>query len=105
MQVLFGALLIGALHAALANAEIAFDSVGMDWSATPFARSVADEIVISKFLAKTTVLTSLVDIDRCLSGNIFKIGANVFALRSSTTIDLPRPVLRSTRARTLCLGA
>ena len=46
MQMLFRAMLVGALHAALEDTEVAFDGVGVDFTAGPFLLPVIDRVML-----------------------------------------------------------
>ena len=68
---LFTAMLVNALHAALENAEIAFNRVGVDVTAHILAFAVGREIVICKLRTKLAILFRFIGIDDCLFGKRF----------------------------------
>ena len=74
VQVLLVAVLIDALHAALEDAEIAFNRVRVDNATAILALAVRGEIVVCELAAKERVLLCLVGIDRGFLGDILAQG-------------------------------
>ncbi len=66
MKMLFTAMLINALHAALEDAEIALNRISMDNTAAILALAVCREIVVCKVLTNASVLLGFVSVDRRL---------------------------------------
>ena len=56
VQVIFAAMLIDALHAALEDAEIAFDGVGVDFATPVFTPIVVNNAMLGKFATKQGVV-------------------------------------------------
>lgn len=55
MQVLFGAMLISAAHAALENREVAFDSVGVDFAANVLTLAMIDRVMLGDLIQQASV--------------------------------------------------
>lgn len=89
VQVLLGAVLIDALHAALEDAVIALNRVGVDRAAPIFASPVADEIVPGEMLVEVCVLPRLIRHDRGFLGDV---GAeDRHEVRRRRAVDMERP--------------
>src|ERR1700683_1954491 len=70
VQVLFLAVLINALHAALKDREVAFDRVGMHDATNVFVGRVSDGLVLPIFVAKLGVAGRFVAHDERFLGDI-----------------------------------
>ncbi len=94
VQMLLAAMLVDALHAALENAEIAFNGISVNVAANVFVCLVADALMARKMIAEREIMPSFVchhrgffrDIgldDRdyiCGAGSLDMERANLFAL-------------------------
>ncbi len=69
---LFAAVLVHALHAALEDREIAFDRVRVDFTATVFARRVMHRAMIGEVHADFLILASLVRHNAGLARHVFE---------------------------------
>ena len=70
VQVGLVAMLVNALHAALEDAEIAFDGVGVNVTTNVFISGVSSEIMGSEGFGEFLVPLGFVSVDGCLFGNI-----------------------------------
>lgn len=70
MEVLLGAVLVHALHAALEHAEIALNRVRVDDAATILALSVTHEVMTGEFAGQVLILTCFVRVDHSFGGNV-----------------------------------
>lgn len=70
MQMVFAAMLIDALHAALEDREEAFDGVGVDVAANVFVLGMRDEFMRGEILAGATIDTALVGHERAFLGDV-----------------------------------
>lgn len=69
VEMLLGAVLVDALHAALKDAEIAFNRVCLNVTANVVALAMR-----RKVLAHLRILAPLVRVDNCFFGDIFREG-------------------------------
>src|SRR6266852_5738952 len=70
MQMLLGAVLVDALHAALEDAVVALNRVGVDPAANIFLLAVIDGIVARKLLPHLAVVGCFVSHQRALAGDV-----------------------------------
>lgn len=60
MQVLFGAMLISAAHAALEDREVAFDGVGVNLAANVLTFAVIDRVMLDNLIQQASVNAAFV---------------------------------------------
>ncbi len=73
VQVLLGAVLVDALHAALEDAEVAFNRVRVRFTATVFAVLVANDLMVSELATNLDVVAGFV---RHQTGFLGDVGAH-----------------------------
>src|SRR6185312_10563823 len=70
VKVLFGAMLIGAAHAALENRKVAFDGVGVNAAANVFASRMLDGHVAEEILSDSRIETAFVGEQHAFGGDV-----------------------------------
>lgn len=93
MQVLFGAMLIGATHAALEDRKVAFDGVGMHVAANVFLAGMLDGLMVCKVRRHAGIEAAFVGIEDALAGNVVgNESGNVFLGRAGNMEGANRTV-------------
>lgn len=106
VQMLFASMRTNAFHPAFEGGVEPLNGVGVNFTAAVLALLVAHEVMASEVVVQAGILTGFIGHDAgFLAIRFRRTGARVLALPSSTTRDLARLVVRSTRLRTLCLCA
>ena len=70
VKMLFPAVLIDALHAALEDAEKALDGIGVNWAKTIFTAIVAHNVVLREVVNEVAIVPCLIGHDPRLGGNM-----------------------------------
>lgn len=114
MKVLFTAVLIDALHAALEDAEIAFKCVCMHVSTNILTFAVSGEVMLCKLRTYLAILLGFVGVDDCLfsnvlaqdrqqSGSLHVLDSEGFRLAAFSVNQRQHSILMSISARALSL--